>query len=58
MWARFCTASVAMDSFGYSGLGRENFARFGIDNDGIVSKVKRHVEETNGKKRRHWTLLR
>ncbi|KAE9364521.1 hypothetical protein N431DRAFT_520022 [Stipitochalara longipes BDJ] len=58
MWARFCTASVAMDSFGYSGLGRENFARFGIDDDGIVKKVKKHVKETNGKKRRHWTLLK
>ncbi|PMD37502.1 hypothetical protein L207DRAFT_492956 [Hyaloscypha variabilis F] len=58
MWARFCTASVAMDSFGYSGLGRENFARFGIDDDGIVRKVKKHVEESNGKKRRHWTLLK
>ena len=58
MWARFCTASIAMDSFGYSGLGRENFARFGIDDDGIVSKVKRHIRETHGKKRRHWTLLK
>jgi len=58
MWARFCTASVAMDSFGYSGLGRENFARFGIDDDGIVRKVKKHVEETIAKKRRHWTLLK
>jgi dihydroxyacetone synthase len=58
MWARFCTASIAMDSFGYSGLGRENFARFGIDDDGIVSKVKRHIGEANGKKRRHWTLLK
>nr|XP_036577936.1 dihydroxyacetone synthase [Colletotrichum truncatum]KAF6785066.1 dihydroxyacetone synthase [Colletotrichum truncatum] len=35
IWSRFCTASVAMDSFGYSGAGRENFARFGIDADGI-----------------------
>jgi dihydroxyacetone synthase len=58
MWARFCTASIAMDSFGYSGLGRENFARFGIDDDGIVRKVKKHVEETKGKIRRHWTLLK
>jgi dihydroxyacetone synthase len=47
-----------MDSFGYSGLGRENFARFGIDDDGIVRKVKKHVEESNGKKTRHWTLLK
>jgi dihydroxyacetone synthase len=59
MWARFCTASVAMDSFGYSGLGRENWARFGIDDDGIVRKVKKHVKETaNGKRRHHWALLK
>ncbi|THW40764.1 hypothetical protein D6D22_05707 [Aureobasidium pullulans] len=43
-WARFCTASIAMDSFGYSGSGRENFARFGIDTDGIVRKVMCHVK--------------
>jgi dihydroxyacetone synthase len=58
VWARFATASVAMDSFGYSGAGSENFARFGIDKDGIVRKVKAHVSETVEGKRRHWTLLK
>jgi dihydroxyacetone synthase len=59
IWARFCTASIAMDSFGYSGAGRENFARFGLDDAGIVRKVKAHVEK-GGKSnlRRRWTLLK
>ncbi|KAI4851032.1 hypothetical protein E4T44_02389 [Aureobasidium sp. EXF-8845] len=59
-WARFCTASVAMDSYGYSGAGLENFARFGIDTDGIVKKVKAHVKsiaENPGRSRR-WQLLK
>lgn len=56
MWARFCTASVAMDSFGYSGAGRENFARFGIDTDGVVRKVHAHVN--NDKPSRRWVLLK
>ncbi|KAL1296808.1 hypothetical protein AAFC00_004434 [Neodothiora populina] len=55
MWARFCTASVAMDSFGYSGAGKENFARFGIDTDGIVRKVKAEVK---GAAHRRWKLLK
>lgn len=61
VWARFCTASVAMDSFGYSGAGRENFARFGIDTDGIVRKVRSLVGGDNGASRsrpRRWKLLR
>ncbi|KAI5196698.1 hypothetical protein E4T39_07661 [Aureobasidium subglaciale] len=60
-WARFCTASVAMDSFGYSGSGRENFARFGIDTDGIVRKVIAHVQATSREslgRRRRWQLLK
>jgi dihydroxyacetone synthase len=59
-WARFCTASVAMNSYGYSGAGVENFARFGIDTDGIVKKMKAHVKasaENPGRSRR-WQLLK
>lgn len=61
MWARFCTASIAMDSFGYSGAGIENFARFGLDTDGIVRKVTGHVSKypANGVVNiPHWTLLK
>jgi len=60
-WARFCTASVAMNSYGYSGAGRENFARFGLDTDGIVRKVRAHVRSSiaNGVSRhRRWQLLK
>lgn len=55
MWARFCTASIAMDSFGYSGGGAANFARFGLDKAGIVRKVTEHVKSSNS---RRWKLLK
>jgi dihydroxyacetone synthase len=59
MWARFCTASVAMDDFGYSGAGIENFRRFGIDNAGIVKKVKTMLDASKaGKGRSRWRLLK
>ncbi|KAF4551115.1 Dihydroxyacetone synthase-like protein 2 [Elsinoe fawcettii] len=60
MWARFCTASIAMDSFGYSGGGSANFARFGIDAAGIVKKVTAHIKESSGKESRRgrWKLLK
>jgi dihydroxyacetone synthase len=55
MWARFCTASVAMDSYGYSGAGLENFRRFGIDTAGVVRKVKALVGQKQTRSR--WQLL-
>lgn len=55
MWSRFCTASIALDSFGYSGAGRENFRRFGVDTDGIVKKVASHVQ---CRQTRRWKLLK
>lgn len=61
MWARFCTASVAMDSYGYSGAGRENMRRFGVDTDGVVRKIKALVGQEGTKpsgQRRRWQLLR
>ncbi|KAI1198563.1 Transketolase, thiamine diphosphate binding domain-containing protein [Nemania serpens] len=58
MWARLCTASIAMDSYGFSGAGIENFARFGLDADGIVRKVKAHVQGPPNKDRCRWTLLK
>lgn len=60
VWSRFCTASVAMNSFGYSGAGRENFARFGIDTDGVVRKIRKLVEDTGmvPVRKRRWRLLK
>lgn len=55
MWARFCTASIAMDSFGYSGNGIGNFTRFGFDSDSIFEKVQRHVK---ARPTRRWQLLK
>ncbi|CAH0047330.1 unnamed protein product [Clonostachys solani] len=59
MWSRYCTASIAMDSFGYSGGGRDNFARFGIDTRGILGKVKAEVSTSGdvGPVSRRWKLL-
>ncbi|OAL32371.1 hypothetical protein AYO22_00393 [Fonsecaea multimorphosa] len=56
-WARYCTASVAMSSFGYSGSGPANMARFGLDMDGIVRKVKAHVESDPDLLKARWRLL-
>jgi dihydroxyacetone synthase len=61
VWARYCTASIAMDTFGYSGAGFENFKRFGLDPDNIVRKVKNHVQSissSKGRCRLRWTLLK
>ena len=61
VWARFCTASVAMDSFGYSGGGAANFARFGIDTAGIVRKVNTYLRDQkvgSSEPRKRWTLLK
>ncbi|KIW46677.1 uncharacterized protein PV06_02328 [Exophiala oligosperma] len=59
IWARYCTASVAMDSYGYSGAGPANMTRFGLDASGIVRKVMEHIYH-NGKdsSARRWTLLK
>jgi dihydroxyacetone synthase len=59
MWTRFCTASVAMSGFGYSGAGIENFRRFGIDETGILRKVKNLVQTSKeGTRRSRWKLLK
>jgi len=57
VWARFCTASIAMDSFGYSGAGAANFARFGLDTAGVIRKVEAHIQKAQSSKRLRWTLL-
>ncbi|PLB44828.1 hypothetical protein P170DRAFT_366766 [Aspergillus steynii IBT 23096] len=56
IWARLCTASVSMDSFGYSGAGDANFKRFGLDGDGIVRKVRGYIEASSTSARR-WVRL-
>ncbi|UPL01971.1 hypothetical protein LCI18_012905 [Fusarium solani-melongenae] len=58
-WARICTASIGMDSFGYSGAGRDNFSRFGIDHESVAAKVKAHVGSFGGDSApRRWRMLK
>lgn len=55
MWARFCIAFIAMDSYGYSRSGIANFTRFGSDSDRVFEKVRRNVMS---KPTRRWQLLK
>jgi dihydroxyacetone synthase len=43
IWARYCTASIGMDSWGYSASGESNYIRFGLDPLSVASKVERHL---------------
>ncbi|KAK9427706.1 Transketolase, thiamine diphosphate binding domain-containing protein [Lipomyces doorenjongii] len=56
VWARFCTASIGMKSFGYSASGPSNYDRFGIDEKGIVRKVTAYVKGGD-KLLKKWILL-
>ncbi|KAB8256454.1 transketolase [Aspergillus pseudonomiae] len=47
IWARLCTASISMDSFGYSGAGSVNFRHFDLDSDSIARKIQWHVQGTH-----------
>lgn len=47
-WARYCTASIGMTSFGYSASNESNYARFGLDAASITSKVKKYVKSLDG----------
>ncbi|OAL28170.1 hypothetical protein AYO20_09589 [Fonsecaea nubica] len=59
IWARYCNASIAMDSFGFSGGSLANYGRFGLDTEGVYQKVTRYVNShRGGKKPRRWTLLK
>ncbi|KAF7546011.1 hypothetical protein G7Z17_g8735 [Cylindrodendrum hubeiense] len=44
-WARYVTASIGMTTFGYSASNPSNYERFGLDTKGIVTKVKKYLEE-------------
>lgn len=38
-WARYVTASIGMKSYGYSASNLSNYKRFGLDSQGITSRV-------------------
>lgn len=42
-WARYTTASIGMTGYGYSASGPSNYARFGLDKDGIVKRVQAYL---------------
>lgn len=47
-WARYVTASIGMSGFGYSASSKINYARFGLDVEGIVKRVKGYLAFLNG----------
>lgn len=58
-WARYVTASVGMTTFGYSASGPSNYTRFGLDAQGIESKVLSYLKDLAGNdaKRNGWRQL-
>lgn len=59
VWARYATASIGMESFGYSASAESNYARFGLDAKSVVAKVREYLNALQeGKKSLHrWTML-
>ncbi|RDK46560.1 hypothetical protein M752DRAFT_310084 [Aspergillus phoenicis ATCC 13157] len=51
-WARYVTASVGMNSFGYSASNASNYERFGLNSRGIASRVKKYLSFLNGRNAR------
>lgn len=47
-WARYTTASIGMTSFGYSASNPSNYQRFGLDEEGIVRRVKAYLSKLGG----------
>lgn len=43
VWARYCTASIGMTTYGYSASNESNYNRFGLDTVGIVGKVQKYL---------------
>ncbi|OJD29686.1 dihydroxyacetone synthase [Diplodia corticola] len=48
-WARYVTASVSMTGYGYSGSNRGNYARFGLDAEGIEKRVGGYLDWLAGR---------
>ncbi|KAK9458536.1 Transketolase, thiamine diphosphate binding domain-containing protein [Lipomyces oligophaga] len=53
VWARFCSASIGMKTFGYSASGPSNYDRFGMDVEGIFSKITGYMNQDVGR----WRIL-
>ncbi|KAJ0137081.1 Secondary metabolism regulator LAE1 [Fusarium oxysporum f. sp. albedinis] len=48
-WARYVTASVGMMSYGYSASNPSNYNRFGLDAEGIETRVQAYLKDLGGK---------
>ncbi|OQV09526.1 Transketolase, domain-containing protein [Cladophialophora immunda] len=60
IWARYCTASIGTETFGFSASGTSNYARYGLDGPSVTGKVLRHLQDsTEGRSRRavKWKIL-
>lgn len=44
VWARYATASIGMRGYGYSASNGSNYARFGLDAEGIEERVLQYLE--------------
>ncbi|OQU97216.1 Transketolase, pyrimidine binding domain-containing protein [Cladophialophora immunda] len=44
-WAKYATASIGVAGFGYSASNPSNYARFGLDDAGIVRRVKAYLAD-------------
>lgn len=58
-WARYVTASIGMRGFGYSASQQSNYARFELDAEGIVRRVKGYMAFLDGRDARKvgWQAL-
>lgn len=54
VWARFCTGSIGMSSFGYSASGYSNVVRFGFTAEQIADRVASHISKPFMRK---WKLI-
>ncbi|KAM0261463.1 hypothetical protein ACHAPA_009783 [Fusarium lateritium] len=48
-WARYVTASIGMKDYGYSASNASNYARFGLDAEGIEARAKAYLENLGGR---------
>lgn len=51
-WARYVTGSIGMKTYGYSASNESNYERFGLDEKGIVFRVKSYLTFLNGRNAR------
>ncbi|KAI1152096.1 Transketolase, thiamine diphosphate binding domain-containing protein [Nemania diffusa] len=48
-WARYVTASIGMTGYGFSASNASNYDRFGLDDKGILRRVRQYLEDLEGK---------